>query len=57
MREGMRQLAELCGFDFVATTFPELIMFFVLAMCGTALLASVIKVMFWIAFNTNKLAR
>lgn len=53
----MTELAEMLGFDFVATTFPELIMFFVLAMCGTAILASIIKVMFWITFNTRKLAR
>lgn len=57
MREGIMDLARICGFDFTATTFPELIMFFVLAMIGTSLLASIIKVMFWVTFNTRKLAR
>ena len=53
----MIDLAQMMGFDFVATTFPELIMFYVLAICGTAILASIIKIMFWLTFNTKKLAR
>lgn len=57
MREGMMELARMMGFDFTATTFPELIMFFTLAICGSAILASIIKVMFWVTFNTRKLAR
>ena len=57
MRDIMQSLAEMCGFYFEATTFPELIVLFVLAICGTAILASIIKVMFWIAFNTHRLAR
>lgn len=57
MREGMMELARMMGFDFTATTFPELIMFFSLAICGTAILASIIKVMFWVTFNTRKIAR
>lgn len=57
MRDIMQSLAEMCGFYFEATTFPELIVFFALAICGTAILASVIKVMFWVAFNAHKLGR
>lgn len=57
MRDIMHSLAEMCGFYFEATTFPELIVLFVLAICGTAILASMIKVMFWVAFNTHRLAR
>lgn len=57
MREGMMQLAELCGFNFTATTFPELIMFYVLAICGSAILASIIKIMWWATFNAHKIGR
>jgi len=53
----MMQLAELCGFNFTATTFPELIMFYVLAICGTAILASIIKIMWWATFNAHKIGR
>lgn len=57
MREGMMDLARMLGFDFVATTFPELILFFTLAIGGFAILASIIKVMLWVTFNTHKIAR
>lgn len=57
MRSAMMELAELCGYNFEASTFPELILFYVLAMCGTAILASIVKVLFWLAFNTHKIAR
>lgn len=57
MQSVMNQLANLCGFNFQATTFPELFIFMFLALCGTSLLASIIKVLFWLTFNTHKLGR
>lgn len=57
MQSIMLELAEFCGFNFTATTFPELFLFFVLAVCGTAIIASIIKVMLWITFNMRKLSR
>lgn len=53
----MQDLAEMCGFDFVATTFPELFYFIFLATCGTAILASIIKVLWYVTFNTRRLAK
>ena len=53
----MQDLAEMCGFDFVATTFPELFYFVFLATCGTAILASIIKVLWYVTFNTRRLAK
>ena len=57
MQEAMINLADMCGFNFQASTFPELIRFFVLAVCGTAILANIIKVMLCLAFDSHKIAR
>ena len=57
MQHVMNELAELCGFNFQATTFPELFFFMFLALCGSAILASIIKVLFWLTFNTHKLGK
>ena len=57
MVEVIYDLADLCGFNFQATTFPELFFFMFLAMCGTAILASVIKVLMWLSFGGRKVLR
>lgn len=57
MQDLMRELAQYMGFYFEATTFPELFFFMFLALCGTAIVSSIISVMFYITVNTRKLAR
>lgn len=57
MQGVMIELMQLCGFDFQAATFPELFQFLFLAMSGTAILCSIIKVMFYITFNSRKIGR
>ena len=57
MQSVMQQLAEMCGFYFEAATFPELFLFMFLALCGTAIIASIIKVLMFVSFNSHKLAR
>lgn len=57
MQAVMYELMQMCGFDFQATTFPELFQFVFLAFCGTAILASIIKLMVYLALNTRKIAR
>lgn len=55
MQGVMIELAEMLGFNFIATTFPELFLNMFLAICGTCILASIIKVCIWIPFNSKKL--
>lgn len=57
MQSMMFELADFCGFNFEATTFPQLFMFLVLAMCATSIIAGIIKMMMWIAFNMRKLGK
>lgn len=57
MRDMMYDLADLCGFNFQAKTFTELFLFMFLALCGTAIIASVIKLLVWLALNTKRIAR
>ena len=57
MQSVMYQLMEMCGFNFQATTFLELFQFIFLAFCGTAILASIIKVLFFVTFNSHKIGR
>lgn len=55
MQSVMYELMEMCGFTFEAQTFPELILKLAIALCGTAILASIIKVILWISTNAHKL--
>lgn len=55
MQSVMLELAEMMGFNFTATTFPELFFFVFLALCGVCILASLIKVLIWIPFNCRKM--
>ncbi len=57
MQSVMHDLADLCGFNFEATTFPELFLFMFLALCGTAILASIIKVLFYITFHSKRMVK
>lgn len=57
MQLAMQDLARLCGFDFTATTFPELFQWIFLAMCGTAVLASIIKVLFYVTFHSRRITK
>lgn len=57
MQAVMYSLMEMCGFNFQSTTFPELFQFMFLALCGTAILASIIKVLFFVTFNSHKIGR
>ncbi len=57
MESVMYDLANTLGFNFEATTFPELIYFVVLAICGTSVLAGIIKILFFITFNTRRLSK
>ena len=57
MAKIMYDLAELCGFNFEATTFPELFYFMFLAICGTAIIAGVIRMLAFIAFGGGKLLK
>lgn len=57
MQDIMYELAKTCGFDFVPTNFSELFTFMFLALCGTAVLASIIKYMFFISLNAHKIGR
>lgn len=55
MQEIMFELAELCGFSGTPTTFPELFAWMFRALCGTAILASVIKVMLYASFHAGRI--
>lgn len=55
MQDIMYELMEFCGFNFTATTFPELFKFMFLALCSTCILACIIKIFMWITFNARKL--
>lgn len=57
MQNIMIDFMNLCGFNFEATTFPQLFQFMFVAICGTCLIACVIKIMLWITFSANKLFR
>lgn len=57
MSQVMRELAEFCGFYFEATTFPQLFFYMFTAICGTAILAGIIKLLFYIAVRSKELYR
>lgn len=57
MQSIMLELAEFFGFNFQATTFPELFQYMFLGLCGTAIVASIVKLFFFLAANTRKLGR
>jgi len=51
----MIELAEYFGFNFQAQTFPELFLNLFLGFCGVCIIASVLKVLIWIPFNSKKM--
>lgn len=55
MREIMIDLAEFFGFYFEATTFSQLFFFMFLGIAGTAIIASVIKVFFYMTFRSREM--
>lgn len=57
MQEIMRDLADFCGFYFEATTFSQLFFFMFIGICGTCILASMLKVMFYFAFRGKEIFR
>ncbi|MBQ9140514.1 MAG: hypothetical protein IJX63_01810 [Lachnospiraceae bacterium] len=57
MIDVMYKLANLCGFDYMPETFPELFTWVFLALCGTAILCSIIKVMFYLTVNAKGAAK
>lgn len=57
MQSVMMELAEFFGFNFQATTFPELFQYMFLGLCAVAIVASIIKLFFFLAVNTRKLGR
>lgn len=57
MVEIMRELAEMCGWNFQATTFPELFYNVVLAICATAILAGIIRMLAFVAFGGGRIVK
>ena len=57
MQEIMRDLADFCGFYFEATTFSQLFFFMFIGICGTCILAAMLKVMFYFAFRGKEIFR
>lgn len=57
MSQVMYDLANMCGFYFESTTFSQLFFFMFLALCGTAILASIIKALMYITFRSKELTR
>ena len=57
MIDVMYELAHLCGFDYQPETFPEMFTWMFLALCGTAILSSIIKLMFYVSVNSKGVAK
>lgn len=57
MTSVMYDLANLCGFDYMPETFPELFTWVFLALCGTAILSSIIKVFFYLTINSKGVSK
>lgn len=57
MERIMYELAEYMGFNMQAQTFPDLITQAFIAICGTAIIASLIKAMLYIACSSRKLVK
>lgn len=57
MREIMIDLAEFFGFYFEATTFSQLFFFMFLALAGTAIICSIITVLFYVTFRSREIFR
>lgn len=54
MQSIMYELADYMGFNFQATTFPELFSYMFLGLCGVCIIASLLKALIWIPFNSKK---
>lgn len=57
MAQIMIELAQNMGFDFQATTFPELFYFMFMAIAGCCFLAAIMRVLMYICFNANRMLR
>ncbi len=55
MQTVMYELANFFGFDYIPETFPEFFTWIFLAMAGTIIICCVIRMMFYMVFNSRKL--
>lgn len=57
MYEVVTQIVELFGLNYQPTTFSDLIFWFVLVMCSVCIVCGMIKMMFYLACNSGRLAK
>lgn len=57
MAQIMYELADMMGFNFQATTFPELFYFVFMGTCSVAIMAGIIKAILYAVFSSRGIAR